>query len=109
MRLQLIRYESVELTEQLMRERQGEGDSSESSQQNAQPGEELEETGPLSTMGGNTEAGIRKEGVDVCRTQENTESLFLVLTAGTSAETTREGGVMRQLQDTAQQLGMEVV
>lgn len=111
MRLQLIRYESVELTEQLMRERQGEGDSSESSQQNAQPGEELEETGHLSTMGGNTEAGIRKEGVDVCRTQENTESVFLVLTAGTSAETdsTREVAVMRQLQDTAQQLGMEMV
>ncbi len=111
MRLQLIRYESVELTEQLMRERQGEGDSSESSQQNAQPSEELEETGHLSTMGGNTEAGIRKEGVDVCRTQENTESVFLVLTAGTSAETdsTREVAVMRQLQDTAQQLGMEMV
>uniref|UniRef100_A0A673JBG7 Histone H4 transcription factor n=1 Tax=Sinocyclocheilus rhinocerous TaxID=307959 RepID=A0A673JBG7_9TELE len=111
MRLQLIRYESVELTEQLMRERQGEGDSSESSQQNVQPGEELEESGPLGTMGGNTEAGIRKEGVNDCRTQENTESVFLVLTAGTSSETdsTREGSVMRQLQDTAQQLGMEVV
>lgn len=105
MRLQLIRYESVELTEQLMRERQGEGDSSESSQQNVQSGEELEET-----MGGNTEAGIRKEGAEVCRTQENAESVFLVLMAGTSSETdSREGSVMCQLQDTAQQLGMEVV
>lgn len=111
MRLQLIRYESVELTEQLMRERQGEGDSSESSQQNVQPGEELEETVPIGIMGGNIEAVIRKDGVDVCRTQENTESVFLVLTSGTSSETdsTREGAVMRQLQDTAQHLGMEVV
>lgn len=105
MRLQLIRYESVELTEQLMRERQGEGDSSESIQQNVQSGEELEETIQ------NTEAGIRKEGAEVCRTQDNAESVFLVLMAGTSSETdsTREGSVMHQLQDTAQQLGMEVV
>ncbi|XP_042611897.1 histone H4 transcription factor-like [Cyprinus carpio] len=111
MHLQLIHYESVELTVQLMRERQGEGDSSESSQQNVQPGEELEESGPLGTMGGNIEAGIRKEGVNDCRTQEKTESVFLVLTAGTSSETdsTREKSVMRQLQDTGQQLGMEVV
>ncbi|XP_051960614.1 histone H4 transcription factor-like [Xyrauchen texanus] len=111
MRLQLIRYESVELTEQLMRERQGEGDSSESTPRDLQPGEEPEETGPVSTMGGNTEAGIRKAAAEDCRTQGNGESVLLVLTAGTSSETdsTREESVMRQLQDTAQQLGMEVV
>lgn len=106
MRLQLIRYESVELTEQLIRERQGEGDSSESSQQNVQPGEELEETPEHLT-----EAKSKKDEAEVCRTQDNSESVFLVLTAGSSSEadSIREGLVMRQLQDTAQQLGMEVV
>lgn len=108
MRLQLIRYESVELTEQLMRERQG--DSSESNPQNIQPGEEME-LGALGTVGGVTETGMRKEAAEDCRTQENRESVFLLMTAGTSTETESisEESVMLQLQDTAQQLGMQVV
>lgn len=106
MRLQLIRYESVELTEQLMRERQG--DSSESNPQNIQSGEEME-MGGLGTVSGET--GMRKEAAEDCRTQENRESVFLLMTAGTSSETQSisEESVMLQLQDTAQQLGMQVV
>ncbi|XP_062341281.1 histone H4 transcription factor [Osmerus eperlanus] len=123
MRLQLIRYESVELTEQLMRERQEsrEGEEGEDSAQaeGLEPGEEeeedearagtpremevelrgvlLEEEGEGEEEGGQTVAGMSQQG----------ESMFYVLTS--SSPDSGEGSVMQQLQDTAQQLGMQVV
>ncbi|XP_030648941.1 histone H4 transcription factor-like [Chanos chanos] len=118
MRLQLIRYESVELTEQLMRERQGEGDSSEAAVQSEglQPVEEAESAGAGDYVG-RSSATERIEGERDCVaeegavTDEQGENVLLVLTAGPApeAESKREDAVMRQLQDTAQQLGMEVV
>ena len=120
MRLQLIRYESVELTEQLMRERQEsrEGEEGEDSAQaeGLEPGEEedddeagagtpremeVELRGVLleeeEEEGGQTVAGMSQQG----------ESMFYVLTS--SSPDSGEGSVMQQLQDTAQQLGMQVV
>lgn len=88
MRLQLIRYESVELTEQLMRERQGEGDSSESVSQ-TQCLQSVEESG---------------ETVLPVTVDENNK-----MYTSSEMDLNREESVMRQLQDTAQKLGMEVV
>ncbi|XP_062844639.1 histone H4 transcription factor [Trichomycterus rosablanca] len=104
MRLQLIRYESVELTEQLMRERQGEADSAESVPQTPchQSGEESEDRGlSVNTDGTFTESNS-KGG-------ERDENGLLVLRSRASSHDLREESVMQQLQDTAQQLGMEVV
>lgn len=108
MRLQLIRYESVELTEQLMRERQGEGDSSESVPQTQcqLSGEESVETDESIKL------DTRRDRERDCKVQEDVENVLLDLTSGaTSSEVdlSREESVMRQLQDTAQKLGMEVV
>lgn len=88
MRLQLIRYESVELTEQLMRERQGEGDSSES----------VSQTHCLQSV---EESG---ETVLPVTVDENNK-----MDTSSEMDLNREESVMRQLQDTAQKLGMEVV
>lgn len=108
MRLQLIRYESVELTEQLMRERQGDGDSSESLPQTqcVQSGEESEETELAVTAEENAKLDTRRER------ERDRENALLDLTSGTASsevDSNREESVMRQLQDTAQKLGMEVV
>lgn len=114
MRLQLIRYESVELTEQLMRERQGEGDGGEPipPTQRLQSGEESRETELSVTADENTRLGTRADGERDCRMPEDQENMLLDLTSGASSselESNREESVMRQLQDTAQKLGMEVV
>lgn len=114
MRLQLIRYESVELTEQLMRERQGEGDSSESVPQTQclQSGEESVETDLHVTADESTKLDMRSDRERDCRVQEDGGNVLLDLTSGASSsevDLRREESVMRQLQDTAQKLGMEVV
>lgn len=114
MRLQLIRYESVELTEQLLQERQGEGDSSESIPQTQCLQSEEESVGtelPV-TAHKNTKVDGRSDGEKDCRMQEDGENALLDLTSGASSsevDLNREESVMRQLQDTAQKLGMEVV
>lgn len=107
MRLQLIRYESVELTEQLMQERQGDGDSSESV-----PQTESGETELPVTADENTKVVTRRDRERDCRMQEVRENVLPDLTSGASSsevDSNREESVMRQLQDTAQKLGMEVV
>lgn len=107
MRLQLIRYESVELTEQLMRERQGEGDSPQT--HCLQPGED---SVVARGADGSSEVEMSEARETDCGTREaRGENVPLVPTRGAPSETeaTREESVMRQLQDTAQQLGMEVV
>lgn len=114
MRLQLIRYESVELTEQLMRERQGEGDSNESVPQTQclQSGEVSVETELAVTVDENSKLDIRRDRERDIRMQEDRENALLDLTCGASSsevDSNREESVMRQLQDTAQKLGMEVV
>ncbi|KAK3509504.1 hypothetical protein QTP70_035158 [Hemibagrus guttatus] len=114
MRLQLIRYESVELTEQLMRERQGEGDSSESVSQTQclQSVEESGETELPVTADENTRMNTRRDREREGRMQEDRGNVLLDYTSGASSsemDLNREESVMRQLQDTAQKLGMEVV
>lgn len=141
MRLQLIRYESVELTEQLMRERGAEGDCSDQTAQNdtLQPvqedeegeeedeeGEDEEEEGRLqlsSSSPGGVDAS-EDQGGEVANgegevnggAEDGAESVLLVMLKGSSQEPHREAEeeeqedtVMRRLQDTAQQLGMQVV
>lgn len=113
LRLQLIRYESVELTEQLMRERQSrqaeeDGDSEPTEGQELQEGaapaevqvelkgvllEEQRIDEPGSTVG--AEEGGQEEG------------MLYVLTGGLSQA--GEESVMLQLQDAAQQQEMEVL
>lgn len=107
MRLQLIRYESVELTEQLMRERQSDTNSVEDVPQTChQSGEESEVRGPAQTDRTSTDSGSERECTKV---GERTENGLLVCRSRTSSHDLREKSVMQQLQDTAQQLGMEVV
>lgn len=113
LRLQLIRYESVELTEQLMRERQNrqaeeDGGSEPTEGQELQEGaapaevqvelkgvllEEQRIDEPGSTVG--AEEGGQEEG------------MLYVLTGGLSQA--GEESVMLQLQDAAQQQEMEVL
>lgn len=111
LRLQLIRYESVELTEQLMRDRQA--DEDEDSGQTA--GQELEEDSPGAAP---SELQVELRGVllEEQRTEEPTVSpeegsqedgMLYVLTGGLSQA--GEDSVTQQLQDTAQQQGMQVV
>ncbi|KAI5089302.1 histone H4 transcription factor [Silurus meridionalis] len=114
MRLQLIRYESVELTEQLMRERQGGGDSSESAPQT--PGlhseEESEKTALPVNAEENTSVNTSEDREGDWRAQEDHENVLLDLTSGASSsevDSNMGESVMRRLQDTAQKLGMEVV
>lgn len=114
MRLQLIRYESVELTEQLMRERPGEGDSSDSVPQTQcfHSGEESVENEIPVSADESTKLDTRRAGERDCRMQEDGENALLDLTSGASSsevDLNREETVMQQLQDTAQKLGMEVV
>ncbi|XP_076130568.1 histone H4 transcription factor [Alosa pseudoharengus] len=111
MRLQLIRYESVELTEQLMRERPAEGDCSDQPAQNEGDG-----SGPQSSAGGEDVSDEEEEEEGDCGAEERVrpeegDNVLLVMLKGSSpeAQAAEEDTVMRRLQDTAQQLGMEVV
>lgn len=114
LRLQLIRYESVELTEQLMRERQNrQGEEDEDSGQTEE--QELEEVSPGAAP---SELPVELRGLllEEQRTEKPTvsaeegsqeEGMMYILTGGLS-----QGGqdsVMMQLQDAAQQQGMQVV
>ncbi|CAL8364968.1 unnamed protein product [Lota lota] len=131
MRLQLIRYESVELTEQLMRERHGEdGDDGEEEDDQEDDEEEEEDLGAQAEQLGlgqrAEEAGAPNDmevqlrgvlleqqgpevGLEAVREEENDEEqgMFYVLTGGLTQE--GDDVVMLQLQDTASQLGMHVV
>lgn len=112
MRLQLIRYESVELTEQLMRERQKrqaeEGDHGSSHNED----EELEEETAAAAA---SEVQVQLRGVllEEQRTEELTVStgeegqedgMLYVLAGGLSQA--GKDSVMLQLQDATQQQGM---
>ncbi|KAG9351457.1 hypothetical protein JZ751_022707 [Albula glossodonta] len=150
MRLQLIRYESVELTEQLMKERQEGGDRGVGGDRSAGGDtESIQSDCPMQGMGsadeGGMEVGVAElrgivlDGVQangtghegdshspVIQLQSGTieqgENVFYLLTSASPSQAVilpcvpegeGEGGggdsVMMQLQDTAQQLGMEVV
>lgn len=100
MKLQLIRYESVELTEQLMREREEGCQEEEVEGQDAGP---LEGPGPRQVAGA---TGLLEQQGSGTETARDSEGMFFVFTEGTSQG---EVAVMLQLQDTAQQLGMQVV
>ncbi|XP_071376755.1 histone H4 transcription factor [Centroberyx affinis] len=116
MRLQLIRYESVELTEQLMRERhdrQGEEDEDSGQTEGLGLGEEAAAEAAVPS-----EMQVELRGVllEEQRTEqqaagaaeaEQEEGMFYVLTGGLAQA--GEDAVMLQLQDTAKQLGMQVV
>lgn len=107
LRLQLIRYESVELTEQLMRERQNrQGEEDEDSAQTEE--QELEEVSPGAPP---SELPVVLRGVflEEQRTEDLTvsaeedaqeEGMLYVLTGGLSQA--GEDTVMLQLQDSAQ-------
>uniref|UniRef100_A0A3B5B6Z8 Histone H4 transcription factor n=1 Tax=Stegastes partitus TaxID=144197 RepID=A0A3B5B6Z8_9TELE len=114
LRLQLIRYESVELTEQLMRERQNrQGEEDDDSGQTE--GQEMEEDSAGATPS-EVQAELRGVLLEEQRTEEPTtspadggqeEGMLYVLTGGLSQG--GEESVMLQLQDAAQQPGMQVV
>ncbi|MGH0182223.1 UNVERIFIED_CONTAM: hypothetical protein FKN15_008919 [Acipenser sinensis] len=135
MRLQLIRYESVELTEQLMRERR---DRQADTEGQCEEGEGLRgivlETAEFGGSGeGEGEKGAEAQELQgevnpiihvQSRTNENGESetVYYVLTSATAggaclptdpsdtgAAMEVDGGVMMQLQSTADQLGVEIV
>ncbi|RXM94029.1 Histone H4 transcription factor [Acipenser ruthenus] len=135
MRLQLIRYESVELTEQLMRERQ---DRQADTEGQCEEGEGLRgivlETAEFGRSGeGEGEKGAEAQELQgevnpiihvQSRTNEKGESetVYYVLTSATAggaclptdpsetgAAMEVDGGVMMQLQSTAEQLGVEIV
>lgn len=96
MRLQLIRYESVELTEQLMREKQKRraenGDDDSDNSNHAQSQELEEESAP------EVQEELRGVLLEEQRAEEPQEGdMLCVLT---------KDSVLMQLQDTAQQQGM---
>lgn len=109
MRLQLIRYESVELTEQLMRERQNRQEDEDGS---------LTEVDEVSHGALASEVQVELRGVllEEQRIEEPTvsteegsqeESMLYVLSGGLSQA--GEDTVMLQLQDTAQQQVMQMI
>ncbi|XP_048840540.1 histone H4 transcription factor [Brienomyrus brachyistius] len=115
MRLQLIRYESVELTEQLMKERQEARDGDPDS---------LAGVGELKgiVLGGGEAVG-GESGTDThpegC-VDGQADAVYYILSGGGNGALQQDAGlqgapeisedsVMLQLQNTAQQLGMEVV
>lgn len=109
MRLQLIRYESVELTEQLMRERQNRQEDEDGSQTEVE-GE------PPGAAPSEVQVELRGVLLEEQRTEEPTvsaeeggqeEGMLYVLTGGLSQA--GEDTVMLQLQDTAQQQGMQMI
>lgn len=113
LRLQLIRYESVELTEQLMRERQNR-QAEEDEESITAEGQELEEESAVAPSELQEELrGVlleqqRTEGLPVNATEgSQEEGMLYILTGGLSQ--TGEDSVMQQLQDTAQQQGMQAL
>lgn len=113
LRLQLIRYESVELTEQLMRERQNRQAEEDEDSIQAE-GQELEEESAVAPSELQEELrGVmleqqRTEGLPVNATEgSQEEGMLYILTGGLSQ--TGEDSVMQQLQDTAQQQGMQAL
>ncbi|KAF6728859.1 hypothetical protein FQA47_000410 [Oryzias melastigma] len=101
MRLQLIRYESVELTEQLMRERQKRQTEEDASSEHAEDQEMEEEP----TAASEVQVELRGVLLEEQRSEELTvsaeegvqeEGMLYVLSGG-------ESSVLLQLQDTAQQ------
>ncbi|XP_010868753.1 histone H4 transcription factor [Esox lucius] len=110
MRLQLIRYESVELTEQLMRERPEAEEGEEEVSQTDSPGEDEDVSGPAAPP---PEVQVELKGVMLDEGGpvdggESGEGVLYVLSASEPSEV-EEDAVMLQLQDTAQQMGMQVV
>lgn len=112
LRLQLIRYESVELTEQLMREKQTRQEDEDGSQTE---GQELEEES-LGAAPSELQVELRGVLLEEHRAEEPTasaeegsqeEGMLYILTGGLSQA--GEDSVMQQLQDTVQQQGMQVV
>lgn len=112
MRLQLIRYESVELTEQLMREKQKRSAEEEDDDDSGNAeGHELEED-PAAQAAAASQVQVQLKGVllEEQRTEETqirteeagqVEDVLLVLTGG-------EDSVILQLQGAAQQQDMQV-
>ncbi|XP_031176124.1 histone H4 transcription factor [Sander lucioperca] len=108
LRLQLIRYESVELTEQLMRERQS--SQAEEDEDSGQIEEEY-----LGAVPSELQVELRGVLLEEQRIEGTTasaeggsqeEGMLYVLTGGLSEAA--EDSVMQQLQDPAQQQGMHV-
>lgn len=111
MRLQLIRYESVELTEQLMREKQkrrGEDDdSSDSNQAESREPEGESASEVQAELRGVLLEEQRAEEPDISTAEGGREGdMLYVLTKGLSQA--GEDSVLMQLQDTEQQQGMLV-
>ncbi|KAJ7996177.1 hypothetical protein DPEC_G00234350 [Dallia pectoralis] len=104
MRLQLIRYESVELTEQLMMERPEGGEGEDPAPHSDSPGEGEERPPEVQVELGGLESEVGGSGDQ----GGSGEAVFYVLGAGDPSEV-GENAVMLQLQDTAQQMGMQVV
>ncbi|XP_029956251.1 histone H4 transcription factor isoform X1 [Salarias fasciatus] len=107
LRLQLIRYESVELTEQLMRERQ----SRQAEEEDGGGGGGGVEEGSARAAPPEVQVELREVLLEEQRTEEpaegQEESVLYVLTE--SLTPAGEDAVMLQLQDAAQQQGMPVV
>ncbi|MBN3309516.1 HINFP factor, partial [Amia calva] len=113
MRLQLIRYESVELTEQLMKERQdGQADGVEGGAGTLSPVIQVESR--TNELGESemvyyvlTSSPAQAAPLPACGEPQAMVSVDMDTEVG---QGTQDGdSVMMQLQDTAQQLGMEVV
>ena len=109
MRLQLIRYESVELTEQLMRERQNR-------QEDEDGGQTEVDEGSHGALPSEVQVELRGVLLEEQRNEEPTvsteeggqeESMLYVLSGGLSQA--GEDTVMLQLQGTAQQQGMQMI
>ncbi|XP_067347964.1 histone H4 transcription factor isoform X2 [Channa argus] len=114
LRLQLIRYESVELTEQLMRERQNR-QVEEDDDTSQTEGQELEEASSGAAPS-EIQAELRGVLLEEQRTEEPTVSteeggqeggMLYIFTGGLSPA--GEDSVMQQAQDSAQQKGMHMV
>ncbi|XP_035646201.1 histone H4 transcription factor-like [Oncorhynchus keta] len=104
MRLQLIRYESMELTEQLMRERpEGEEGEDASQTDSLGPGEDEEDARAVAHF---TDVQVEMRGVLLGGVWDQGDGVFYVLT---SVDPSQAGEDTVMLQDTAQQLGMQVV
>lgn len=112
MRLQLIRYESVELTEQLMREKQKRSVEDDDDDGGPADGQELEDDPAAQAAAAASQVQVQLRGVllEEQRTEETptrteeagqVEDMLYVLTGD-------EHSVILQLQDAAQQQGMQV-
>ncbi|PWA23239.1 hypothetical protein CCH79_00001978 [Gambusia affinis] len=112
MRLQLIRYESVELTEQLMREKQKRSAEDDDDDGGPADGQELEDDPAAQAAAAASQVQLQLRGVllEEQRTEETptrteeagqAEDMLYVLTGD-------EDSVILQLQDAAQQQGMQM-